>query len=400
MTPSTHTFGQRVLVLVFVALLSLPATGAVAATPAQDAGTTTEDVQFARTTQEMRAHLAVSLEYKRAGDSARAAEHAHHPAEEYWDGVSPDIRAANATLADHLHETLLAAPDHARNDSAEEYAAFLHEDLFPKFERATMAVVGETNATFSARVTLGLLDRATDEYGEGVADNGTVVERDEYDDASAFATRAQVVYNESVRASLSEHAREEVDGAFDHVESAIAGPGSPEDVDRTVDVLAGELSGYAGIESSEGDGAAAIDRIESDLDEAVELYAEGHTDEATATVRQTYLSNFEGVEGTLIEEDPELVGNLEDAFNEELPGLMEQNASVETVRERVEQMEGNLSEAEDILAAAGEPTVDLGNTTTSTTTADPTETTTTSTPGVGVLGALLALVGALLFARR
>lgn len=400
MTPSTHTVGRRLLALVFVALLSIPATGAVAAAPAQDAGTTTEDVQFVRTTQEMRAHLAVSLEYKRSGESDRAAEHAHHPEEEYWDTVAADVRAANATLADDLHETLLAAPDHARNDSAEEYAAFLHDDLFPTFERATTAVVGETNATFSARVTLGLLDRATDEYGEGVADDGTIVEHEEYDDATAFVTRAHVVYNESVRSSLSDHAREEVDGAFDHVETAIAGPGSPADVDRTVDVLASELGGYAGVDASEGDDAATIDRIESDLDEAVELYADGRTEKAKATVKQTYLSNFEGVEGTLIENDPELVGDLEDAFNEELPGLMDENASVETVRDKVERMEGKLSEAEDILEASGEPTVDLGNST-STTTADPTtDTTTTSTPGVGVLGALLALVGALLFARR
>lgn len=399
---SRPAFG-RLFALLFVVLLAVPAPTLATAGTHDAEASHADDVQFARTMEEMRGHLAVSLEYKRANESERAAEHAHHPAEEYWDVVSTDIRAANETVAEDLHQTLLAAPDHARNDSADEYAAFLHDDLFPLFDRATTAVVGETNATFSTRVSLGLLQRATDEYGEGVAANGTVVEREEYDDARAFVARADAVYNESVRPTLSDHAREEIDSAFADATAAIADTAAPDDLDSSMDYLESELTAYTDVSSSDGGSAAAIDRIETDLHEAVEQYENGHPDEAKATIRQTYLSNFEGVEGTLIEEDPQLVGDLEAAFNDDLPGLIDDDASVSTVRERVETMETKLARAETILESQGTTEITLGDGETTTTTAPttaPESTTSTAVPGFSVVIGLLALVAAALLARR
>ncbi|MFB6081404.1 MAG: hypothetical protein ABEJ67_01150 [Halanaeroarchaeum sp.] len=404
MTSTRHTFCRRLLAVCFVVLLSVPTTGLVAASP--DAGaTTSEDVQFARTMEEMRAHLSVSLQYARANETADAAEHAAHPVEEYWSVVSTDIRRANESLASDLHDTLLAAPDHARNDTAQEYATFLQTELYPLMERATTAVVGETDATFSAKVTVGLLERATAEYHEGVAPNGSVVDQEEYADASAFATRAEAVYADSVRGTLDEHARSELDELFERLQDLVNRSVAPDEVERIVDSIGSELAEYTGIEYESSASVEAIERIESDLHEAVEAYENGNVDEAQSVVRQTYLSNFEGVEGTLIEKNPGLVGELEAAFNEELPGLMERGASVERVREKVEQMETKLSTAADILAAQGTTTIDLGDdetstsTTTTTTTTMAPPTTATTTPGFTVLAGLLGLVGALLLSR-
>ncbi|MFB6132861.1 MAG: hypothetical protein ABEJ44_05590, partial [Halanaeroarchaeum sp.] len=111
---------------------------------------------------------------------------------------------------------------------------------------------------------------------------------------------------------------------------------------------------------------------------------------------------FEGVEGTLIEENPALVEDLEAAFNEDLPSLMEAGASPARVRDRVEQMKEKLETAETILASQEETEITLGSDGTTTTTAGETATTIrTEAPGFTfVAGGIAALALAALLIRR
>ena len=107
--------------------------------------------------------------------------------------------------------------------------------------------------------------------------------------------------------------------------------------------------------AAEGDGGgphAAFGRIREALDHAVEEYGEGHADDAKGHIQDAYFNEFEGLEGGLIEQDPELVSRLEEDFNGTLPNLINGGAPVAEVRAKVEAMKASLAEAEKLLEQA------------------------------------------------
>lgn len=88
------------------------------------------------------------------------------------------------------------------------------------------------------------------------------------------------------------------------------------------------------------------------LDRVVAKVAEKLGDEATGIVHDTYLSQFEGVEGMLIEQDADLVEDLEIDFNVTLPKAIADDAGVDAVREVVEAMQVKLDRCIELLEAA------------------------------------------------
>jgi len=379
------------------------------ASDADDENASADDaVSFVRTIEEMKGHLAVSARYANDGNAEMAAHHAGHPHEEYWSAVNATLSDANASLAADLEAKLLAAPDRARNDSGDAYAAYVNETLFPAFDDAERAVAGDRvdDAAFTGKVASALLQRAVQEYGEGVAANGTIVERMEYDDAHGFALRADALYRAQIRSTLDDHARDELDELHASLADRIANSASPEDLESTTSSIAAEYGEYLGIDTGSGetDAEETVETIKSNLDEAADAYAAGNDAEAKEMIRQTYLSHFEGLEGPLIEKRPELVNELEADFNEELPGLIDENASASEVRSKVDEMGAKLDTAAEVLSETDtETTINLENQSTSTTdetTTDTSETTSGSSPGLGAGAALLALLGTALVAMR
>ena len=98
--------------------------------------------------------------------------------------------------------------------------------------------------------------------------------------------------------------------------------------------------------------SATIDEIKHRLDRVVAKLAERLQDEATAIVHDTYLHLFEGVEGTLIEQDAKLVEVLEKDFNVTLPQAIANNKSLDDVRNVVADMQTKLDRAKVLLVKA------------------------------------------------
>ncbi|WP_404343194.1 hypothetical protein [Pseudoalteromonas mariniglutinosa] len=98
--------------------------------------------------------------------------------------------------------------------------------------------------------------------------------------------------------------------------------------------------------------SATIDEIKHKLDRVVAKYAERLNDEATQIVHDTYLHLFEGVEGTLIEQDAGLVEVLEKDFNVSLPKAIADNKGVDQVRIVVADMHSKLDRAKQLLEKA------------------------------------------------
>lgn len=98
--------------------------------------------------------------------------------------------------------------------------------------------------------------------------------------------------------------------------------------------------------------SATIDEIKHKLDRVVAKYAERLSDEATSIVHDTYLHLFEGVEGTLIEQDANLVEVLEKDFNVTLPQAISANKTVDQVRDVVVDMQTKLTRAQALIEKA------------------------------------------------
>lgn len=393
---------RLVTVGIVLVLLSPAGLGLVGAT--SDGGTeTTVSMDSAtsvlRSVHEIRALLALSSDALEAGNRSMAVTYAKEPLEEQWPELGPRLSGANATLERTLETRLKTAESRAQNDSAAAYTQYLESAVYPLLDRAPSAVLEEptlSNVTVNAHVVASLLERSAARYGDGVAENGSVTHAIDYRAAQAFADRAATIYEAEIRETVTDHAAAELDDLFSGLGRSMTKSAAPEEVDRLRGSITHELAEYAGIEAeTAGDGTETIERIEGDLHEAVEAYEAGNVEQATSIVEQTYLSNVEGIEGTLIENDPDLVEELEGDFNEKLPGLMEANASVSEVKETVESIAVKLDRAGEILAQQNDTTIDLTKGTASDepkTSPETNEgTTSTGTPGFGVLAAALAL---------
>lgn len=96
-------------------------------------------------------------------------------------------------------------------------------------------------------------------------------------------------------------------------------------------------------------GPETIARIIADLEQAVAAYEANELSRAEGLIHETYMTRFEGLEGDLIERDPDLVTALERDFNATLPLLMQQGASMQEVEATLQSMKEQLETAGTIL---------------------------------------------------
>lgn len=95
-----------------------------------------------------------------------------------------------------------------------------------------------------------------------------------------------------------------------------------------------------------------VDQILQQLQSAVTHYGAGDAKQAEKIVYAAYMTIFEGLEGELIERDPDLVSQLELDFNAGLPMLFKQGAPLAEVQKQYDSMEKNLKIAKKLLAEA------------------------------------------------
>ena len=99
---------------------------------------------------------------------------------------------------------------------------------------------------------------------------------------------------------------------------------------------------------------STISIIKQNLEDVAKRYRAGDDEGANALIHQTYMERFEGIEGTLIESDADLVTELEKDFNATLPLLIEKSAAPEKFEAAVEAMNAKLDRAQQILEQAAE----------------------------------------------
>jgi|GEM_PF-1116237 len=95
-----------------------------------------------------------------------------------------------------------------------------------------------------------------------------------------------------------------------------------------------------------------VEMILEQLNSALEAYRKGDPAAAEALVLNAYFNIFEGLEGDLIERDPELVTQLELDFNAGLPTLFKEGAPDAEVQQQFEAMRSRLITAKRLLQQA------------------------------------------------
>jgi hypothetical protein len=108
------------------------------------------------------------------------------------------------------------------------------------------------------------------------------------------------------------------------------------------------VSAVANTDAAES-GPETVDRIIADLEQAVAAYEADELGRAEGLIHETYMTRFEGLEGDLIERDPDLVTALERDFNATLPLLMQEGASMREVEVTLQSMKEQLETASTIL---------------------------------------------------
>jgi high-affinity iron transporter len=97
---------------------------------------------------------------------------------------------------------------------------------------------------------------------------------------------------------------------------------------------------------------ADIDQIRIKLDESLNLYKQGETQEALTTSRSAYLDSYEKVEIPLRPIDPDFTLDMEIKFAQ-LRNLIQSNAGYEEVLKKISEIKGGLDESERLVSGTG-----------------------------------------------
>lgn len=154
-------------------------------------------VTFVRNVEEVRGHLTSSvslLENERPEDAALHAGHAS----DYFGPVLPEVRDVDPELATELRGHLSGLEGQVRSSDADEYEAYVTDEVFPLLESAVEAVVPSDirdSLGFDVRVMNALAGRIAGEYTAAVPSAGTIELAGEYWDARGFLTRIEARYD-------------------------------------------------------------------------------------------------------------------------------------------------------------------------------------------------------------
>jgi hypothetical protein len=318
-----------------------------------------EAIGFGEALAQIRGHHLVSLELYEAGDEQGAAVHASHPVAEVLASVQSEIDEHDPDIGEQLAASLdegLTAVAEGR--PADEVAA-AYEETAALTQDALTAVVGDDagEPSYKGSVISALLSTAANEYEEAIGADGVRLLA-EYQDGYAFVQESRRLYDEiaSDVESASMEGAEEVEEAFETLESALPAPQPPKDLADSLDIeSAGELIAHELEETVdaepvvESDPAEVVANIDKVLTEIEETYAAGDAEAAAELSAEAYLENYELIEADVIELAPEVNEELEPLLGASLREEIQAGAPQEEIESMIDRARELLKQALDVL---------------------------------------------------
>lgn len=303
-----------------------------------------EQADFLANIDFIRGHLEKAIENKNAGQTNLAVAHAGHPVEEIYSLVEGEIEENDAELNTELKDALVTLANDVDNISAAEVETAV-ADIDTLLEEAVAAVVGDADSALRARTSMLLLETAELEYEEAVAE-GEIVEMIEYQDASAFIHRAQVLFD-AIKADMPEDEAGEVEELFEELNGLVSAKADIEQVETAIGGINNEFADVFGFEeeAEELGGWEYIGRINELLDQSVQEYEDGEFDEARALAREAYIDNYEFIEPDIAEDNRELMEKIEADMRVELVQMIDEGRPVAEIQAQVDQIKTDLETA-------------------------------------------------------
>jgi len=199
-------------------------------------------VAYARAADEVRGHAYASRKLSEYGDADAASLHAGH-GPDYAMSLLPAVQAEDPDLAATLQDRMFALSDRVGAVTADEYAQFVTEELFPPLAEAESLVLPDDLAgttSFEARVTIALLGRIEEEYSKAVTDEEVVELYGEYWDARGFYHRVSQRYDD-MHSDLDGETRELVEPELERLGEELRTAVPPWDVANSIEPLTEDL---------------------------------------------------------------------------------------------------------------------------------------------------------------
>jgi hypothetical protein len=193
-----------------------------------------------------------------------------------------------------------------------------------------VATLNDTNHNIT--VIQDLLTTFQEEYAEGVKD-GKIVMMLEYQDGSAFISRANDIFNKTKSITTE---RDEISALFGNLTSSAQQLKEPAEINPTVEEIIHELSesltNTGNNTSAANEGKRAQDYIANSrslLTQTISAYSANDTVKANEVATAAYLDNFEHIEASIGEE---MSGQGEELLRERLRDQINSNAPLDSIR--------------------------------------------------------------------
>ena len=294
-----------------------------------------EKLAFAGSLEETLGHFWAIEQNLDDGNAELALVHATHPIAELYDSMKPDLKEANPEFDAKVQKTLFELGKKTGSDVSRQDAQNALNDAKKIILEARILVVGEDlsqDVEFKAKLIQGLLKTSIGEYAEGVK-NGQIEMMAEFQDGSAFVWRSQQIFDE-IKSDLPEHEVEESEEFYSDLWDAYDKKSDPENIATFANGIINKI----GEETEETDLLTYVENIRNLLNQVKVTYAEGEKDTALSLATKAYLDNFEYLEGSLAESNPELVKEGEILMREELREMIRSDADVSDVNQQVDKI--------------------------------------------------------------
>ncbi|HEV8386964.1 MAG TPA: hypothetical protein VGQ03_05020 [Nitrososphaera sp.] len=268
-----------------------------------------EHTEFITNAEYIRGHLQQAIANKQAGNTTLAIAHASHPIAEVFELMKGPLENVSPQRAADLEEALEALPNSIESDSVQTLVQKV-DDINGMMDEAIVVYAGEEaeELVTKAGVIKGLLETAGLEYSEGVG-NGTVIEMIEYQDASAFISRANVTFA-TIQSEIDAAKAGEIADFFEQISDGLAAYADPEDLQTLLDGIIHELDEAVPSADEHVEFVANLEYIRGHLAQALANKQANNIELAAAHAGHPVVEVYSLIEGELAEHNPDLAEEL------------------------------------------------------------------------------------------
>ncbi|HJS81511.1 MAG TPA: hypothetical protein VJ742_01615 [Nitrososphaera sp.] len=269
-----------------------------------------EHIEFITNSEYIKGHLQQAIANKQAANTTLALAHAGHPIEEVFTLMQGPLEEVSPQRAADLQEALEALQDSVQNESLQAFTQRV-DDINGMMDEAIVLYAGEEAEELGTKagVIKGLIETAGVEYSEAVED-GQVIEMIEFQDASAFISRANVTFA-TIQSSIEAEEAGEIAEFFEQLDESLSVNADPADVQTLLDGIVHELDEAVPSSNENVDFAANLSFIRGHLVQALANKQANSAELAAAHAGHPVHEVYALIEGALTEQDPELDEELE-----------------------------------------------------------------------------------------